>query len=398
MPYRPGRHFLQVPGPTNIPERVLRAMSRPTYDHRSAEFMGFAAGLSSDLKKIFRSSGPVYVYSGSGTGAWEAALSNTLSPGDGVLMAETGHFATLWSQMATRLGLVVDFIPGDWRRGADPAQIEDRLRADKAHKIKAVCIVHNETSTGAVTPIKAVRKAIDAANHLALFFVDSISSLGSMEYRHDDWGVDVTIGCSQKGLMVPPGLGLNAVGVKALAASKTAKLPRYFWDWGLMTPSTEGNYPQTPSINLLFGLRAAVDMLLEEGLDNTIARHARLAEATRAAVQAWGLDIQCAVPEHRSNSVTAVVVPQGIDADALRKIALEQFDMALGTGLGKVKGRLFRIAHMGDTNDLTQAGALCGVEMTLPLAGIKPKASGVAAALKVLASKAQPGAQQAAAE
>ncbi len=396
MTYRPGRHFLQVPGPTNIPDRVLRAMDRPTIDHRSAEFMRFATGLSNDLKTIFKSSGPVYVYSGSGTAAWEAALCNTLSPGDKVLMAETGHFATLWSQMAARLGLEVDFIPGDWRRGADAAEIEARLAADKAHKIKAVCIVHNETSTGAVTPVKAVRRALDGTRHPALFFVDAISSLASMEYRHDDWGVDVTIGCSQKGLMVPPGLGLNAVGPKAQAAYKSARLPRYFWDWGLMTPSVEGNYPQTPSTNLLFALRAAVDMLLEEGLDQTIARHARLGEATRAAAAAWGLELQCALPEHRSNSVTAVLVPPGIDADGLRKIALERFDIALGTGLGRVKGRLFRIAHMGDTNDLTQAGALCGVEMTLPLAGIKPKASGIVAALRVLGSTGETAARAAA--
>jgi alanine-glyoxylate transaminase/serine-glyoxylate transaminase/serine-pyruvate transaminase len=398
---RRGRHFLQIPGPTNVPDRVLRAIDRPTIDHRSPEFAQLGREVLDGLKQIFRTRQPVIIYPASGTGAWEAALVNTLSPGDRVLMAETGHFATLWMRLAARLGLRVEFLPGDWRHGADPAAIEARLADDRLHAIKAVCVVHNETSTGVTSRIGAIRIAIDRTAHPALLIVDTISSLASIDYRHDEWGVDVTVGGSQKGLMLPPGLSFNAISEKALAATRMAKLPRSYWSWDEMLANNEsGFFPYTPATNLLYGLREAIAMLLEEGLDNVFARHARLAEATRRAVRGWGLEILCADPEAYSNSLTAVLLPQGHDADKVRRIILERFDMSLGTGLGKLAGRVFRIGHLGDFNELMLAGALCGVEMGLALAGVPVSKAGVAAALEYLAasqSAAPSGARRAAA-
>jgi alanine-glyoxylate transaminase/serine-glyoxylate transaminase/serine-pyruvate transaminase len=386
MTHRSGRHFLQIPGPTNVPDRVLRAIDFPTMDHRGPDFAVLGREVLEGMKAVFKTRGDVVIYPASGTGAWEAALVNTLSPGDRVLMAETGQFAALWEKLATRLGLAVDFIPGDWRHGADPALIEQALVADKAHAIKAVCVVHNETSTGVTSRIALVRKAIDRAGHTALLMVDTISSLASIDYRHDEWGVDVTVAGSQKGLMLPPGLSFNAFGAKALVASKTARLPRSYWSWDeMLGPNQSGYFPYTPATNLLYGLREALRMLAEEGLDNVFARHARHGEATRRAVRAWGLEILCANPEEYSNALTAVMLPAGHDADKVRQIILERFDMSLGTGLGKLKGRIFRIGHLGDFNDLTLAGTLCGVEMGLQLAGVPVKAAGVQAALDYLA-------------
>jgi alanine-glyoxylate transaminase/serine-glyoxylate transaminase/serine-pyruvate transaminase len=382
-----GRHFLQIPGPTNVPDRVLRAIDFPTMDHRGPDFGPLGKEVLQGMKRVFQTSSPVVIYPASGTGAWEAALVNTLSPGDKVLMYETGHFATLWQKMATRLGLEPEFIAGDWRSGADPQAIETRLREDKEHRIKAVCVVHNETATGVVSRIAEVRRAIDAAKHPALYLVDTISSLGSIDYRHDEWGVDVTVGGSQKGLMLPPGLSFNALSAKALAASKTAKLPRSYWDWGEMIASNkDGYFPYTPATNLLYGLREALKMLLdEEGLENVFARHQRHAEATRRAVRAWGLEVLAKNPAEYSSSLTAVLMPAGHDADRMRKIILENFDMSLGTGLGKLAGKVFRIGHLGDFNDLMLMGTLAGCEMGLQLARVPVKMEGVQAAMAYLA-------------
>jgi alanine-glyoxylate transaminase/serine-glyoxylate transaminase/serine-pyruvate transaminase len=388
MVAKSGRHFLQIPGPTNVPDRILRALSRPTIDHRGPEFARLAREAIEGLQQIFKTTGPVVIYPSSGTGAWEAALVNTLSPGDTVLMFETGHFATLWKNMAARLGLQVDFVPGDWRHGVDPEVVEAKLAADRSHAIKAVAIVHNETSTGVTSRVAEVRRRMDTAGHPALLMVDTISSLASIDYRQDEWGADVTVSCSQKGLMLPPGLGLNAISEKALVASKAAMLARSYWDWEPMVKDNKvGFFPYTPATNLLYGLREAIQMLLEEGLDNVFARHDRHAEATRRAVQAWGLEVVCLNPEEYSSSLTAVMMPAGYDGDALRKIILERFDLSLGTGLGKLKGKIFRIGHLGDFNDLMLAGTLSGVEMGLALAGVPFSRGGVAAALQYLSSK-----------
>ncbi|APV51066.1 serine--glyoxylate aminotransferase [Betaproteobacteria bacterium GR16-43] len=389
MTHRAGRHFLQIPGPTNVPDRVLRAIDRPTIDHRGPEFQKIGLSVLEGMKRVFQTRHPVMIYAASGTGAWEAALVNTLNAGDKVLMSETGHFATLWSKLAKKLGLDVELIPGDWRRGADHEAIEKRLVEDKAHAIKAVCVVHNETSTGVASRIALTRRAIDNAKHPALLMVDTISSLASIDYRHDEWGVDVTVGGSQKGLMLPPGLGFNALSEKALAAHKLSKMPRSYWDWSEMLASNAtGFWPSTPATNLLYGLDVAIEMLEEEGYANVFARHDRHAEATRRAVRAWGLEILCAVPEEYSSSLTAVMMPPGHDADRFRKMVLEQFDMSLGTGLTKLAGKVFRIGHLGDFNDLTLAGTLAGVEMGLSIAGVPHKKGGVDAAMEYLAIEA----------
>jgi len=385
MAFTSGRHFLQIPGPTNAPDRVLRALSRPTIDHRSPEFARLSHEVLEGLKRIFQTSAPVIVYPSSGTGAGEAALVNTLSPGDRILMVETGHFATLWRNVAIELGLEVDFLPGDWRHGVDAAIIGKTLAEDGKHAIRAVAVVHNETSTGATSRVHEIRKAIDRAGHPALLMVDTISSLASIDYRHDEWGVDVSVGCSQKGLMLPPGLGLNAVSEKARQASKSARLTKSYWAWEpILAGNKSGFFPYTPPTNLLYGLREAIRMLEEEGLRNVFARHDRLAEATRRAVRAWGLEILCVDPEEYSSSLTAVLMPEGYDADDLRGVILENFNMSLGTGLGKVKGKVFRIGHLGDFNDLMLAGTLSGVEMGLALAGIPFSKGGVAEALDYL--------------
>ena len=380
-----GRHFLQIPGPTNVPDRVLRAMDRPTIDHRGPEFADFAPRVLSSLKTLFQTSHHVIVFPASGSGGWEAALVNTLSAGDKVLMFDSGFFFTGWRQVAERLGLDVELVPGDWRRVLDPDLIEQRLRADAAQAIKAVAVVHSETSTGVLNAIGAIRQAIDEVGHPALLLVDAVSSLGSIDYRHDEWQVDVTVSGSQKGLMLPPGLGFNAVSEKALAAGKAANLPRSYWDWNeVLAFNKDGFFPYTPATNLLFGLREAIAMLHEEGLHNVFARHARLAEATRRAVEAWGLEIFARDPAARSNSVTAVLMPSGSDADELRRGILERFDMSLGAGLGKLKGTLFRIGHLGHFNELMLAGTLCGIEMGLAAAGVAFDEGGVNAAMKYL--------------
>ena len=390
MPHRSGRHFLQIPGPTNVPDRVLRAIDKATIDHRGPEFGKMGIEILEGLKQVFQTKQPVVIYPASGTGAWEAALVNTLSPGDRVLMFETGHFASLWNKMATRLGVAVDLVPTDWRRGVDPAAVEAKLKEDRAHAIKAVCVVHNETSTGVTSRIAAVRRAINAADHPALYMVDTISSLASIDYRHDEWGVDVTVAGSQKGLMLPPGLSFNAVSEKARKASASAKLPRAYWNWEeMLSNNKSGFFPYTPATNLLYGLRESLQMLRDEGLQNVFARHTRHAEATRRAVRAWGLEILCAVPEEYSSSLTAVLMPAGHDADALRKIILEAYDMSLGTGLGRLAGKVFRIGHLGDFNDLTLAGTLAGVEMGLALAGVPHKKGGVLAAFEHLTESAR---------
>ena len=390
MAHRSGRHFLQIPGPTNVPDRVLRAIDNATMDHRGPEFGRMSLEILEGLKTVFQTKQPVVIYPASGTGAWEAALVNTLSPGDKVLMFETGQFASLWNKMAARLGLAVELVPTDWRRGVDPAAVETKLREDKEHRIKAVCVVHNETSTGATSRIGAIRKAIDAAGHPALYMVDTISSLASIDYRHDEWGVDVTVAGSQKGLMLPPGLSFNGVSEKARKASASAKLPRSYWSWDEMLANNKtGYFPYTPATNLLYGLREALKMLAEEGLQNVFARHARHAEATRRAVRAWGLEILCAVPEEYSNTLTTVMMPAGHDADVLRKMILDAYDMSLGTGLGRLAGKVFRIGHLGDFNDLTLAGTLAGVEMGLEIAGVPHKKGGVLAALEHLAESAR---------
>jgi alanine-glyoxylate transaminase/serine-glyoxylate transaminase/serine-pyruvate transaminase len=388
MPRRAGRHFLQIPGPTNVPDRVLRAIDFPTMDHRGPDFADLGKGVLAGMKRVFKSTqGEVVIFPASGTGAWEAALVNTLSPGDRVLMAETGHFATLWQKMAARLGLEPEFLTGDWRHGVDPDAIEKRLRADAEKRVRAVCVVHNETSTGVVSRIAEIRKAIDAAGHPALFMVDTISSLASIDYRHDEWGVDVTVAGSQKGLMLPPGLSFNCVSSKALAAAKTARLPRSYWAWDEMLASAKSGYfPYTPATNLLYGLREALAMLLdEEGLEAVFARHQRHAEATRRAVRAWGLEVLALDPREYSGSLTAVLLPAGYDADRVRKVILEAFDMSLGTGLGKLAGKVFRIGHLGDFNDLMLMGTLAGVEMGLALAGVPVKQEGVQAAMAYMA-------------
>ncbi len=397
MTYRAGRHFLQIPGPTTVPDRILRAIDMPVIDHRGPEFGRLGLEVLEGLKHIFQTRQPVVIYPASGTGAWEAALVNTLSPGDRVLMFETGHFATLWNKMATRLGLQTEFIPTDWRRGADAATLEARLRDDRSHAIEAVCVVHNETSTGVTSRIPPIRKAIDAAGHPALLLVDTISSLGSIDYRHDEWGVDVTVAGSQKGLMLPPGLSFNAPSEKARDASRQAKLARSYWDWNEMIAANKSGYfPYTPATNLLYGLREALAMLQEEGLANVFARHDRHAEATRRAAHAWGLDILCAVPEEYSSTLTAIMVPAGHDADHLRKVVLEAYDMSLGTGLGKVAGKVFRVGHLGDFNDLTLVGTLAGVEMGLALTEIPHQAGGVKAAMQYLTERHQTRARAAA--
>lgn len=383
-----GRHFLQIPGPSNVPDRVLRAMDYPTMDHRGPAFADVGRKALEGMKSIFKTEGRVVIYPSSGTGAWEAALVNTLSPGDTVLMFETGHFATLWKSLAEKLGLNPVFIEGDWRSGADADAIEERLRADTSHEIKAVCVVHNETSTGSVTPVKDVRRAMDAAGHPALLMVDTISSLASIDYRHDEWGVDVTVSGSQKGLMLPPGLSFNAVSEKAMKASEGAALKRSYWSWQEMVgPNNTGYFPYTPATNLLYGLNEAIDMLHEEGLDNVFARHERHAAATRAAVKAWGLEVLCKVPEHRSPVLTAVMMPEGHSADNFRAVTVRNYDMSLGNGLSKVADRVFRIGHLGDFNDLMLCGTLSGVEMGLRDAGVPYRADGVQAAFEVLGQK-----------
>jgi len=386
---RSGRHFLQIPGPTNVPDRVLRAIDAPTIDHRGPEFAALGKYVIAGMKKVLQTEGDVVIYPASGTGAWEAALVNTCSPGDRVLMAETGHFAALWKKLAERLGLVADFIPGDWRHGVSPEEVEARLRADRQHAIRAVCVVHNETSTGVTSRVADVRSAIDRAGHPALFMVDTISSLASIDYRHDEWRVDVTVAGSQKGLMLPPGLSFNAISAKALAASKSARLPRSYWDWQeMLAPNASGFFPYTPATNLLYGLAAALDMLFAEGLPNVFARHDRLAAATRRAVDAWGLEILCADAQLYSSTLTAILLPEGHNADALRKIILDRFDMSLGQGLGKVAGKVFRIGHLGHFNELMLCGTLAGVEMGLAAAGVPHRKGGTQAALDFLGSGA----------
>jgi alanine-glyoxylate transaminase/serine-glyoxylate transaminase/serine-pyruvate transaminase len=394
-----GRHFLQIPGPTNVPDRILRAIDRPTIDHRGPEFGVLGKKVLEGLKGIFQTSSPVVIYPASGTGAWEAALVNTLSPGDAVLMYESGQFAALWKNMAVKVGLKPEFIEGDWRHAADPAAIEARLKEDKAHAIKAVCVVHNETSTGCTARIPEIRKAIDRAGHPALLLVDTISSLGSIDYRHDEWGVDVTVGGSQKGLMLPPGISFNALSDKAIAASKNSKSLKSFWGWEEMLSSNKtGYFPYTPNTNLLYGLSEAIDMLGEEGLANVFARHNRHAEATRRAVRAWGLEVFCRIPAEYSGALTTILMPEGHNADALRKTILEKFDMSLGQGLGKISGKVFRIGHLGDFNDLMLMGTLSGVEMGLEVAGVPHKKGGAQAAIDYLAECAKaPAALRAAA-
>jgi alanine-glyoxylate transaminase/serine-glyoxylate transaminase/serine-pyruvate transaminase len=380
-----GRHFLQIPGPTNVPDRVLRAISAPTIDHRGPEFGALGTEILETIKPVFGTNRPVVIYPASGTGAWEAALVNTLSPGDRVLCFETGHFATLWRNMATSLGLDVVFVPGDWRHGVDPAIVQEKLAADEHHAIKAVCVVHNETSTGVTSRIQEVRRSIDLAAHPALLLVDTISSLGSIEYRHDEWGVDVTIAGSQKGLMLPPGLSFNAISDKALDASKTAGLAKSFWDWRpILEANTRGFFPYTPATNLLYGLREALQMLNEEGLSNVYARHSRHGEATRAAVNGWGLELLCQNESEHSGALTAVVVPDQHNADKIRAVILDRFDMSLGAGLGKLAGKVFRIGHLGHFNDLMLAGTLAGVQMGLDIAGVPVDKTGLNAALAVL--------------
>ncbi len=386
MTVRRGRHFLQIPGPTNVPERVLRAMDRPTIDHRGPEFAELGLRVLHGIKAIFQTEGRVVIYPSSGTGCWEAALVNTLTPGDKVLMFEIGQFAVLWHNMAQRFGLEVDFVPGDWRHGVDPGLVEGRLAEDKDHAIKAVCIVHNETSNGITSPLADIRKAMDGAGHPALLMVDAVSSLGAMDYRHDQWGVDVTVAGSQKGLMLPPGLGFNAISEKALEASKSAGLPRVYWDWAAMLKMNEGGFfPYTPATNLLYALDEALVMFDEEGLENVFARHDRLAEATRRALAAWGIENACLEPQSYSSALTTLMMPEGINADEVRKVILDRFDLSLGAGLGKLAGKVFRIGHLGELNDLTLAGTLAGVEMGLGLAGVPHQKGGVDAALRYLA-------------
>jgi alanine-glyoxylate transaminase/serine-glyoxylate transaminase/serine-pyruvate transaminase len=384
--YKPGRHFLQIPGPTNVPERILRAIDQPTIDHRGKEFARLGRECLEGMKPVFNTTkGEVFIYPASGTGAWEAAIVNTLSAGDRVLMIETGHFAALWRNLAQKFGLVVEYVPGDWRHGIDAQLVAARLSSDVDRKIKAVMCVHNETSTGVTSNIVAVREAMDAENHPALLMVDTVSSLASIDYRHDEWGVDVTIGGSQKGLMLPPGLGFNAVSQKALSASESARLPRAFWSWEEMQgPNRTGYFPATPATNLLYGLREALLMLNEEGLEQVFQRHQRLGEATRRAVRGWGLQLLCLNPAEYSPTCTAVLMPDGFEEAEFRSVVLEHYNLSLGAGLGKVAGRVFRIGHLGDLNELMLCSALCGVEMGLARAGIPHQRGGVAAAMMYL--------------
>ena len=387
MTFRSGRHFLQIPGPTNVPDRVLRAMDQPTIDHRGPEFARLTLSILEDLKSVFKTTGDVIIFPSSGTGAWEASLVNTLSPGDKVLMFETGQFAMQWHRMAKNLGLNAEVVPNDWRHGADPAQLEKLLKEDRQHQIKAVAVVHNETSTGVTSRIPEIRKAIDRAGHPALLMVDTISSLASIDYRHDEWGVDVTVAGSQKGLMLPPGIAFNAIGPKARAAAKSSRTPKSYWNWeDILATNKSGFFPYTPATNILYGLREALRMSRKDGFQSFFARHARLAEATRRTARAWGLEILCLNPEEYSNTLTALLMPEGHDADNLRQVILERYNMSLGTGLGKLQGRVFRIGHLGDFNELMLAGTLCGVEMGLAAAGVPHKQGGVLAALDYLAA------------
>jgi alanine-glyoxylate transaminase / serine-glyoxylate transaminase / serine-pyruvate transaminase len=380
-----GRHFLQIPGPTNVPDRVLRAMHQPVMDHRGPEFSRLGLEVLENLRPIFQTSGPVIIYPGSGTGAWEAAIVNTLSPGDRVLMFDTGHFSNLWRQVAERFGIQVEYVPGNWRRGVSGKDVAEQLNADRDHTFKAVIVVHNETSTGVTNRIPEIRQALNQERHPALLMVDTVSSLGAIDYRHEEWGVDVSVGASQKGLMIPPGLSFNAISEKALAANKTAKLPRSYWDWQeMLTQNRAGFFTYTPATTLLYGLREALAMLQEEGLSNVFLRHDRLAEATRTAVRTWGLEIVCENPQKYSSALTAVFVPEGHNADHVRKVILDAFDMSLGAGLSKLAGKVFRIGHLGSFNDLMLAGTLSGVEMGLQLAGVPHRSGGVTAALQDL--------------
>jgi len=392
-----GRHALHIPGPTPVPDRILRAMDTPIIDHRGPEFAKLAKKCLEGIKTIFKTTNPVIIYTATGTGAWEGALVNTLSPGDLVLMVETGQFAVLWKKMAEKLGIRTEFITSDWRTGADPKAVEARLREDENHEIKAVCVLHNETSTGCLSPIAEVRKAIDAAKHPALFLVDTISSLASTDYRHDEWGVDVTVGGAQKGLMLPPGMSFNAISDKALAANKTSKLPKSFWAWDeMITMNKIGFFPYTPATQMLHGLAEGIAMLHEEGLDNVFSRHDRLAEATRRAVKHWGLEIICKDPKFYSPTLTAVILPDSYDADAFRALALEHFNISYGASFGRFQGKMFRIGHLGDTNDTMLMGALAATEMSLALAGIPHKKGGVQAAMDYLVSAHGSAAKQAA--
>ena len=383
--FQSGRHFLQIPGPTNVPDRVLRAMDKPTIDHRGPEFAALARRCLDGIKTIFKTQSDVIIFPASGTGAWEAALVNTLQSGDHVLMVETGHFASLWHKMANKLGVVTEFLETDWRRGADPQALATRLSEDTTHQIKAVCVVHNETSTGCTSPIAKIRTVMDDINHPALLMVDTISSLASIDYKHDEWGVDVTVAGSQKGLLLPPGLSFNAASQKALEVARNGGMPRSYWDWDEQIQANKnGAFPYTPATNLLYGLEVAIEMLHEEGLDAVFARHDRHAQTTRNAVQAWGLEVLCQNPENYSSSLTAVVVPDGHDADAFREIVLKNFNMSLGNGLAKLAGKVFRIGHLGDFNDLMLLGTLSGVEMGLSLAGIPHQRGGVETAMQTL--------------
>jgi alanine-glyoxylate transaminase/serine-glyoxylate transaminase/serine-pyruvate transaminase len=383
--YQSGRHFLQIPGPTNVPDRVLRAMARPTIDHRSPEFAALGHEVLNAIKAVFQTASRVVIFSASGSGAWEASLVNTLSPGDRVLAFENGEFAKGWSDVARRLGVDVDLVPHEWGSGVDPAVVEAKLSEDRDQKIRAVLVVHNETSTGATSRLAEIRKAIDRAKHPALLLVDAVSSLASIDLRHDEWGIDVTLTGSQKGLMLPPGLSFNAISDKALAASRSARLPKSYWAWEpMITANQAGFFPSTPATNLMYGLAEALRMLDEEGLQNVFARHRRLAEATRAAVRTWGLQVLCRCKEEYSPVVTAVVMPEGHDADQFRKVALERFNLSLGAGLGRLKGRVFRIGHLGDFNELMLAGTLAGVEMGLSVAGVPIQRGGLNAAMDSL--------------
>ncbi|PYS16057.1 MAG: serine--glyoxylate aminotransferase [Acidobacteria bacterium] len=388
--YSSGRQFVQIPGPTNVPDRVLRAISRPTIDHRGPEFSRMTGEVLDGLKEICKTSSEVVIFPSSGSGAWEASLVNTLSPGDKILMFDIGHFSTLWAQVASKLGLEVQVVQNDWRHGVDPQVVEAELSEDRDHNIKAVCVVHNETSTGITSRVREARKAMDRARHPALLLVDTISSLGSIDFRQDEWGVDVTIGCSQKGLLLPPGLGFNAISEKALAASKSSRLPKSYWEWApILSQNTNGFFPYTPATNLLYGLKESLQMLREEGLDNVFARHRRHGEATRRAAEVWGLETVALDPKEYSHSVTALFTPSGYSAEEFRRVVLDHFNMPLGTGLGRLQGKIFRIGHLGDFNDLMLAGTLSGVEMGLSLAGIPHKKGGVAAALEYLATTAK---------
>jgi alanine-glyoxylate transaminase/serine-glyoxylate transaminase/serine-pyruvate transaminase len=392
-----GRHFLHIPGPSPLPDRVLRAMDTPIIDHRGPEFAKLAKRCLEGIKTIFKTSNPVIMYTATGTGAWEAALVNTLNPGDKVLFVETGQFGSLWKKLAERIGIVTEIIPTDWRTGVDPAAVEARLKDDKAKEIKAVCFLHNETSTGCLSPVAAVRKAIDNANHPALLMVDTISSLASADYRHDEWGVDVTVGGSQKGLMLPPGMSFNAVSDKALAANKTSKMPKSFFAWDeMLNMNKVGFFPYTPATQMLQGLAVSIDMLHEEGLDNVFARHQRMAEATRRAVKAWGLETICRDPKYYSPTITAILLPEGYDADAFRALALENFNISYGASFGRFAGKMFRIGHLGDINEAMMLGALGATEMALALAGIPHKKGGVQAAMDYFVSQRGAAAKQAA--